>query len=636
MLPALFLVPLLPLAGFAVLALAGGWMSQRLIGTVGVTAGGLSALAAVALAAWFLAVPPVGGAYSQVLWTWIDAGGFTPRIALYLDPLSLVMMLVVCFVGFLILVYSLSFMRGEEGYRRFFAYMNLFLGSMLVLVLAQDLLFLLIGWEGVGLSSYLLIGFWYRDATNGAAARKAFIITRIGDVALLVGLLLIFTQLGSLDLPRSMSLAGQQWPDGSAVATAAALLVLTGALAKSAQLPLHTWLPDAMAGPTPVSALIHAATMVTAGVYLVARMHVLFVLTPAVMTGVAAIGMLTLLYGASCALAQWDIKRVLAYSTISQVGYMFLALGVGAWSAALFHLVTHAFFKALLFLGAGFVIKATGGEHDIRHMGGLRRDMPLVFWTFLGGAASLSALPLVTAGFYSKELIVSLSLTSEQGGAWLYVVAVVTAFLTSLYAFRLVFLVFFGPPDARRAAPRPGFSFSMKLPVIVFAFLAITAGFVQLPQAWNGPTVITDLLGRVLPDVETRPEGTPAAVLSLVIVSFASLAGVQLAFLVFAPALRGRSKLWPRALGLVLSRLGDAARGGWGFDRLYGALFVQPFVRGSHAVRRDPVDSLFLAPARVATGLNGILSRSQRGKLRYYAAVVAFGVLVFVAIGIMK
>ena len=330
------------------------------------------------------------------------------------------MVLVITIVGFLIHVYSAEYMFEDEGYSRFFAYMNLFVSAMLILVLADNLVFLYLGWEGVGLCSYLLIGFWYSDPVNGRAARKAFIVTRIGDTALAIGLFLLFTNLGTLNIQELMLTASTKWSVGSETAILAAALLLGGALGKSAQLPLQVWLPDAMAGPTPVSALIHAATMVTAGVYLIARTHVLFELAPPVQNAVAVIGAATLLIAGFSAIVQNDIKRVLAYSTISQIGYMFLALGVGAWSAAMFHFMTHAFFKALLFLGAGVVILAQHGEHNIFKMGGLRKKLPSTFWTFLIGSASLSALPLVTAGFYSKDLILWQAWSSSSGSVALW------------------------------------------------------------------------------------------------------------------------------------------------------------------------------------------------------------------------
>src|SRR5438093_92135 len=393
MLDLVWLIPALPLAGFLLLALFGPRLSRR-----AVALGGAGVVLASAVVSWlvafsFLTSPAPGASYTQNLWTWMDVAGFQPRMALYLDPLSLVMMLVVTSVGFLIHWYSTEFMAGDEGYSRFFAYMNLFVASMIVLLLGDNLVLLYLGWEGVGLCSYLLIGFWYTDPANGRAARKAFYVTRVGDTAMSLGLFMLFTQLGTLQIQELMHRAQGQWAAGSGLATAAGLLLLGGAVGKSAQLPLQVWLPDAMAGPTPTSALIHAATMVTAGVYLIARTHVLYALSPEAQRAVAVVRIATLLLAAFSALAQRDMKRVLAYSTISQIGYMFLALGLGAWSAALFHFMTHAFFKALLFLGAGAVIHVLHHEQDLNRMGGLRKMLHSLFYVFAIGTAALSALP---------------------------------------------------------------------------------------------------------------------------------------------------------------------------------------------------------------------------------------------------
>ena len=431
MLEMLWLVPALPFGGFLALLLYGSRCTRRIVAILGTGPVALSALLASLTAVEFIVYPPEGYAYTQMLWTWVSVGGFNPAVSLYLDPLSLVMVLVVALVSFLIILYSTWFMAEDEGYCRFFAYMNLFVGSMLVLVLADNLLLLYLGWEGVGLCSYLLIGFWYQKEENARAALKAFVVTRIGDTALAVGLFLIFHNLGTLNIQEAMLRASDQWFAGSALATAAAALLLGGALGKSAQLPLQTWLPDAMAGPTPVSALIHAATMVTAGVYLIARTHVFFALAPAVETLVAVIGVLTMLIAGSSALVQQDIKRVLAYSTMSQIGFMFLALGVGAWIAAIFHFMIHAFFKALLFLCAGVVIKALQDEHDLSRMGGLRKQLPFIFWIFLIGCASLSAVPFVTGGFYSKDLILSQVWASASGGSVLFLAGLAGSLLTS-------------------------------------------------------------------------------------------------------------------------------------------------------------------------------------------------------------
>jgi NADH-quinone oxidoreductase subunit L len=473
MLQLLWLVPAFPFVSFLGLVLIGSRLSRPQVALIGVGSVGLSALVGIIVAFSFVHAPPPGYACAQTLWQWMTVANFTPKVAFYLDALSLVMLLVVTFVGFLIHLYAAEFMFKEEGYSRFFAYMNLFVAAMLTLVLADNLLLLYLGWEGVGLCSYLLIGFWYQNPANGYAAQKAFIVTRIGDTALAIGLFLLFTTLGMLDIQAVMQRASQAWPVGSELAVAAAALLLAGALGKSAQLPLQTWLPDAMAGPTPVSALIHAATMVTAGVYLIARTHALFALAPAVQSSVAVIGALTLLLAGRSALTQRDIKRVLAYSTICQIGYMFLALGVGAWSAAIFHLMTHAFFKALLFLAAGSVILSLRHEHDIFRMSGLRRQLPLTFWTLLIGAAALAGLPLLTAGFYSKDWILWQAWAGTTGSPWLWLAGLLGTLLTPVYIFRVVFRVFYGPVMTP-ISEKPGFR--MQLALLTLAGLSVMGG----------------------------------------------------------------------------------------------------------------------------------------------------------------
>ena len=477
----LWLIPALPFASALILVLIGSRLSKRVAAAVGAGSIGFSAVITILVAASFITSPPPANSYTQILWTWISVDGFRPQIGLYLDPLSLVMLLVVTFVGFLIHVYSAEFMIDDEDYSRFFAYMNLFVASMLMLLLGNNLLLLYLGWEGVGLCSYLLIGFWYRDPANGRAARKAFILTRVGDTAMSIGLYLLFTQLGTLGIQDLMQRASAQWPLGSTYAVAAAFLLLGGAIGKSAQFPLQVWLPDAMAGPTPVSALLHAATMVTAGVYLIARTHVLFSLAPSAQLAVAVVGACTLLLAGFSALVQHDIKRILAYSTVSQIGYMFLALGVGAWQAAMFHFVTHAFFKALLFLGSGVIINALDDEHSIFRMGGLRKELPVTFWTFLIAGCSLAGLPFVTAGFFSKDLIIWDAWSAQYGHPAFWIAGIIGALLTSLYTFRMIFRVFFGPL-AIPVTKRPGYR--MTIPLVVLAFLSIVGGFLEGASAW--------------------------------------------------------------------------------------------------------------------------------------------------------
>ncbi len=622
----LFLIPALPFAGFLVLALAGRRLSKTAIAAVGTGSVGLSAVLTVLIGVRFITAPPQDHAFTQTLWTWMQFDGYSSAISFYLDPLSLLMALVVTVVGFLIHLYSTEHMLDEEGYSRFFAYMNLFVGSMLTLVLADNLLLLYLGWEGVGLCSYLLIGFWYKDPANGRAARKAFIVTRIGDTAMALGLFLLFTNLGTLNIQELMQDASKQWPVGSLTAVFASALLLGGAVGKSAQLPLQTWLPDAMAGPTPVSALIHAATMVTAGVYLIARTHVLFALAPPVQFAIAVIGAATLLIAGFSALAQKDIKRVLAYSTISQIGYMFVALGVGAWSAAMFHFMTHAFFKALLFLAAGVVILAQHDEHDMFKMGGLRNRLPVTFWTFLIGASSLSALPLVTAGFYSKDLILWQAWSSPLGGRLLWAAGLVGALLTSLYTFRMVFITFFGPAKME-VGWKPGVLTTV--PLLVLAFLSIIGGFVELPKTLGNLPLFTDFMRPVFPG--TAPvTSTGGDELTLqIIASIISLAGIFMAWLFFLRRPQDAEKLAQTPAVASLRRFWLS---GWGFDRLYDTLFVRPYIRAARANKDDFIDSGYTELARFNRAVHHVLSFTQTGSIRWYAMGIAIGAVVFLGI----
>jgi NADH-quinone oxidoreductase subunit L len=624
MLECLWLIPTLPLAGALLLVLWGGRWPRAAIAAVGAGSVGLSAALTCAVTASFLAAPPAGATYTQTLWTWIDVGDFAPRIAFRLDALSLTMSLVVTFVGFLIHLYSTEFMREDPGYRRFFAYLNLFVAAMLVLLLGSDLLLLYLGWEGVGLCSYLLIGFWYDDPANGRAARKAFLVTRVGDAAMAVGLLLIFVELRTLDIQAVLQRAAQGWPVGSPLAIAAAALLLVGALGKSAQLPLQTWLPDAMAGPTPVSALIHAATMVTAGVYLIARMNGLFALAPPVQASVAAIGAVTLLYAGCSALTQRDIKRVLAYSTISQIGYMFLALGVGAWSAAIFHFLTHAFFKALLFLSAGAIILSLHHEHDIFKMGGLRKHLPVAYWTFLAASASLAGFPLVTAGFYSKDWILWEAWSSPLGGFWLWAAGYAGAFLTALYIFRVVFVVFLGElgtrPDRRAGV-------TMGIPLVVLALLSLLAGFLEVPDTLGHLPLFSTFLRTALPAAPAATVGAGEGVLEG-LAALAAVLGIAVAYLLWGGRPRLAESLDEAPLAGALHRFWSA---GWGFDWLYDRALVQPFLALARLDRADFVDVFYRGVARAIEKGHHLLSRTQSGLVRRYAAGIAVGVVLAVA-----
>ncbi len=618
MLTLLWLIPAIPFAGALLLSVLGPRMRGKLPGAIGTATIAASTVISILITAALIGNPPPGGAYTQVLWTWIPAGSFRPEIAFYLDALSLVMTLVVTFVSFLIHLYSTEFMQGDEGYSRFFAYMNLFVASMVTLLLGDNLLLLFLGWEGVGLCSYLLIGFWYQDPVNGRAARKAFIVTRVGDTAMTVGLFLIFHSLGTLRIQDLMHQAAAKWPPGSAYAIAAAALLLGGAVGKSAQLPLQTWLPDAMAGPTPTSALIHAATMVTAGVYLIARTHVLFELAPPVQLAVAVIGAATLLLSGFSALTQHDIKRVLAYSTISQIGYMFLALGVGAWGAAIFHFMTHAFFKALLFLAAGIVIEALHHEHDIFRMGGLRKELPVAFWTFLIGGCALAGLPLITAGFYSKDLILWNAWSAGGGSPALWAAGIAGVVLTSLYTFRLIFIVFFGrvgTPVSRR----PGWA--MQVPVWALAALSIAGGFDQTPFA--------DFMRAALQVSSVEHLGPITETGSSVTAALAFAFGFFLAWLFFLrkPALATAAASNPA--GALLHRFWAS---GWAFDWIYDWIFIRPVLWVAHVNKGDVIDWIYTGLARLAELSWRGLSLTENGKLRWYAAGIAAGSVVFLAI----
>ncbi len=451
----------------------------------------------------------------------MQIGAFAPTFAVKLDALSLTMLGVITGVGFFIHLFAAWYMRGDDGFARFFSYMNLFIASMLFLVLADDLLFLYFGWEGVGLCSYLLIGFWYKDPANCDAARKAFLVTRIGDTSMIIGLFVLYRAFGTLNIDAILSAAPHAWSTGAPLATLACLLLLGGAVGKSAQLPLQTWLPDAMAGPTPVSALIHAATMVTAGVYLIARMEPLFALSPFALECVGAIGAITLLLAGFTALMQTDIKKILAYSTMSQIGYMFLAEGAGAFDSAMFHLMTHAFFKALLFLSAGSVILAMHHEQDIFKMGGLRTRLPFAFASMLIGTLALTAFPF-TSGYYSKDEILHQAYLTGHHDLWL--AGLLGAFLTGLYSFRLIFVVFFGPERWRSGSaeePHPGHGLSHHIPLAVLGAFALAGGLIHLP------------LGAVLPEARAVDEASGFIVhLPLV----ASLAGIAMSWLLFMQA----------------------------------------------------------------------------------------------------
>jgi NADH-quinone oxidoreductase subunit L len=602
----LSLIPALPLASAAVLLLYGRNLPRSLVTMLGVGSIGLAALVVALLATqWSASGEPL-----RVLWwQWFAVGTFSVDIALYLDQLSLIWLCTITGIGFLIHLYSSEYMAHDTDYSRYFAYLNLFVASMLLLVLGDSLLLLFLGWEGVGLCSYLLIGFWHHESANGAAARKAFVVTRAGDAAMALGLFLLVAEFNTLNIRELVAAASEQWQAGNTLATLACALIFTGAVGKSAQLPLQTWLPDAMAGPTPVSALIHAATMVTAGIYLLARLNGLYVLAPDVLFAIAVIGVATSLMAACAALAQTDIKRILAYSTISQLGYMFLALGVQAWDAGILHMMTHAFFKALLFLAAGAVIECLHHEQDIRNMGGLRKSLAVPFWSFVIGSAALAALP-ATAGFVSKDLILLRAWEVSGSGVWLWGTAAVGAFITALYSFKLVFVVFFGEAKTE-VSHQPGWR--MATPLMVLCVFSIVGGYIALP------------LAEVLP----LPGEEPAHGIIAWVSAAIPIAGVLVAYLLFLGKQLSLAAITQRAPAQWLAGFWH---GGWGMDNLYRQLIVVPYTGLAKWWRNEPIDHLVALVTGSATFFNGVLATSQNGRLGRYVTLMVLGLLLMLLV----
>lgn len=619
LLPLTFIFPLI---GFLILAFMRDRLSEQAATFVGVGSMALSALCAFVASYTYLTTYDAGAVVNLPLWTWLQVGDFAPRFGLSFDGLALTMIGVITGVGFLIHLFASWYMKGETGFARFFSYMNLFVASMLLLVLADNLLLLYLGWEGVGICSYLLIGFYFHDRANGRAAMKAFTVTRVGDVFLAFGLFLLFREFGTLNIQEIITRAPELFTLNDPTLILATTMLVGGAMGKSAQLPLHTWLADAMAGPTPVSALIHAATMVTAGVYLIARMHPLFELTPGILLyWVGAVGALTLVVAGLCALAQTDIKRILAYSTMSQIGYMFLALGVGAWQGAVFHLMTHAFFKALLFLSSGAVILAVHHEQNIFKMGGLRHKIPLVFWCFIIGGGALAAIPWVTVGFYSKEAI--LWETYATGHQVLFYMGVFGAFLTALYTFRMIWFTFFGE-EKTPAHKLSGVSYW--LPLSVLLVLSTAVGALIVPPLHG---VLPESIGHLM-ELSGEAHGKHTAEL---IAMGAMVAGLVLAALLYVLN-KGRM-----LTSFKRSSFGGAlyhwCYHGLGFDALYDLVFVKPFLMIGRLLKSDPVDKTWnILPMIVSMG-NKALSATQTGSLRGYATSFGLGMAVLLVLVMM-
>ncbi len=609
---ALTLIVILPLVGFLINGLAGNKLGQKAVAVIGC---GLPILSFAITVSMFMLLMQTGEARIETVYTWATFGETSFAIELYFDRLSAVMTLIVTGIGSLIHIYSIGYMKEDASFARFFAYLNLFLFFMLLLVLGRSLLVMFVGWEGVGLASYLLIGFWFEDPVNAKAGKKAFITNRVGDAGFLIGMFLLYNALGTLDLDRinSAFLAGPVAVSASLVG----VFLFIGATGKSAQIPLHVWLPDAMAGPTPVSALIHAATMVTAGVYMIARLNGLYLHAPEASTLVAWVGAATAFFAATVAIVQTDIKKVLAYSTVSQLGFMFVALGVGAYGVAVFHLLTHAFFKACLFLGAGSVIHALSGEQDIRKMGGLAKRIPVTFWTFAIATGAIAGLPPLS-GFFSKDEILWFALASERGGSVaLMAVMAVTALMTAFYMFRLLWLTFMGASRMDHEVEHHVHEspFSMTGVLMVLAALAAVGGFIPIPH----------FLEPIAPLPKTL-ESMQAYHVPLIGLAIAlGVAGLVAAAFVY----RGDLAL-PKRLRESFSGLHALLSGKYFIDELYENLIQRPLHWISEKVflnfgDRRLFDGTLNGMARLANASGGVLARVQTGSLHLYILLVMIG-----------
>ncbi len=625
----LWLIPLLPFVGFLLNGILGSRLPKWVVTTIALVTP-LAAFGVVLNAA--RSVFGIGTAFGPLPYIetcptpWISAGTLHVDFSLVLDQLSIVMLLVVTGVGFLIHIYSVGYMAQEEGYARYFSFLNLFLFFMTVLVLAGNALLMFVGWEGVGLASYLLIGFYFKKDSAANAGKKAFIVNRIGDVGFLIGMFLLLANFGTLTFSEIATKLGQDpgWQGG--VVTVIALCLLLGATGKSAQLPLYIWLPDAMEGPTPVSALIHAATMVTAGVYMIARTHVLFDHSPFALGVVAVVGAATALFAATIGLVQNDIKRVLAYSTISQLGYMFLGCGVAAYSAAIFHLMTHAFFKALLFLAAGSVIHAIGGEQDMRKMGGLRKKLPVTFWTMTAAVFAIAGFPPLAA-FFSKDAILYAAYLQGPGGKALWFVGLVTALLTALYMFRLWYLTFMGAARGPEIHPHES-PWSMLGPLVILALLSIGGGWIGIERfaAFLAPSTGLRNAESTTPHLE-------------LILSGAAVAAALLGWLIADRLFRQRPAE-PAKMAAALPGAYELLANKYYVDEIYGATLVKPLLGISRYLLGWVVDIGLLGGlawllGAVAMFGGAILQRWQSGNLRSYAAWLAVGaaaVLLFLVV----
>jgi len=616
------LLPLFPLAGFIIIGLLNKRLSRTLAGLI--ACGALLASFIVAFII-FENISPQGTEVHVM--DWINAGNFTASFSFLLDPLSSIFLLIITGVGFLIHVYSVGYMHDDDNQNIFFAYLNLFIFFMLMLVMGNSYLLMFVGWEGVGLCSYLLIGFWFKNKSYNDAAKKAFIMNRIGDLGFLIGMILIFKTFGSTDYKTVFSQANGFF-SGQGVITSITLLLFIGAMGKSAQIPLYTWLPDAMAGPTPVSALIHAATMVTAGIYMVARSGVLYALAPISMTVVAITGAVTLVFAATIALTQNDIKKVLAYSTVSQLGYMFLGLGVGAFSASVFHVMTHAFFKALLFLAAGSVIHGLHGEQDIRKMGGLKSKLPITYIVFFIGTLAIAGIPPF-AGFFSKDDILAHAYASSPV---YYVIGLLGAIMKSFYMFRLLFLTFFGEFRGGDKVHPHESPKVMTVPLMVLALLSTIGGFLGVPEVLGGSNRIDKFLEPVFKPAQEKMlggEGSAPEMALMVVAVIAAVAAIWYAYKKYV-----QDKEVPAPEGQRIPALQKVLYNKYYVDEIYGAVITKPLDKISgfleSIVETRFIDSIVNKTGTLVNWIGGLLRYLQSGNVDFYIFVMVVGVVLMI------
>ncbi len=641
MIDLVWLIPLFPLIGFLINGLIAGDFPEKLIGWIGSLSVGASFVVASLIFVELLGMEPGARSVETILYTWIPSGRLSVPIGFLVDPLSMVMLLVVSGVGFIIHVYSIGYMHGEVGFRRYFCYLNLFVFAMLILVSANNFLLMFVGWEGVGLCSYLLIGYYYEKKSAADAGKKAFIVNRVGDFGFMLGMFLIFTTFGTLTFGDVFSAAPDLLHHGGLLVTLITLLLFVGATGKSAQIPLYTWLPDAMEGPTPVSALIHAATMVTAGVYMVARCSVLFALAPVSMTTVAVVGAATAFFAATIGMTQFDIKRVLAYSTISQLGYMFMVCGVGAFASGIFHLMTHAFFKALLFMGAGSVMHAMSGELDMRKMGGLKRYLPTTHWTYVFGTLAIAGI-IPFAGFFSKDEILYYAFQKHIG---FWIIGALAALMTSFYMFRSVYMTFYGESrvDSETEHHLHESPPIMTVPLIVLAILSLVGGFVGIPII-SGLHVFGDFLAPVFEPAKTvmhhgaHHGGHHSVVLELVLMG-ASLAIAVIGLLIARRLYLGEPTLVNRIVEQWQGFHRVMYNKYW-VDEIYDFLFVNSLVQFSRLLWKwfddSVVDGIVNGVAALTRRCAAGLRLLQTGLIKDYALSLLVGVVLIIGYLVLR